>query len=155
MIVYISIMALVLAVIVNMIIIIIVSQKKVASLSAIEHSAIVAFDRMSREIRDADTIDYGKSQTSYPAKLVLDTTDDAGNPKEVEIFLNNESLEITDGSVTGPLVDPDVRVSEFSYFIISENTVEAVKMKLTLEAGENQFQRAETFYSTILLRHVE
>jgi len=155
MIVYISIMTLILVVVINMIIIIITSQKKVSSLSIVEHSAVVAFDRMSREIRDAVSIDYGKSQSSYPAKLVLDTVDEGGVPMEVEIYLENDSLKINDGNISGPLVDPGAKVTDFSFFLLSDGTVEAVKLELTLEAGENQFKKTETFYSTILLRHVE
>jgi len=110
---------------------------------------------MSREIRDAVSIDYGKSQSSYPAKLVLDTVDEGGVPMEVEIYLENDSLKINDGNISGPLVDPGAKVTDFSFFLLSDGTVEAVKLELTLEAGENQFKKTETFYSTILLRHVE
>lgn len=151
MIIYIAIMTLILIVVVNTLTIIIISQQKIGSLRVIEHSAAVFLDRLIREVRDASSIDTVQSQSG---RLILNSTDDDGDPQKVGFEFSNNTLNLTiDGNLIGPIVDPEVKVNDFVFTELNASSTKGVRVVITLEAGSNQSQKAETFYTTAIFRN--
>ena len=154
MVIYISILVLVLVVVVNMTTVIILSQKKVASLRVIEHSSGVSLDRMTREIKDSLDVDIVESVFGvHPGKLVLDTTDLEGNPKKIEFYIDANTLILKDGLTENPLTDAEVSVTNLVFQQVTENRAKAIRMELTLEAGAGEFYRSEDFLAAALIRN--
>jgi type II secretory pathway pseudopilin PulG len=147
MIVYISIMALIMVVVVNTLIVIISTQRDIKNLRAIEQSAISAFDRIIREVRDANSVQ------SASSSLVLNSTDDLGTPITVEFSVNSGVLEFkTDNGTSSPLTNSQVTVVSSTFYHIIEGSDSTVKVEMTLEAGQGQFFRSENFYTSATFR---
>src|SRR3989344_1999518 len=93
MLIYIAILVLMLAVVMNTIVAVTRSERVIKSLRQIEDSAVLAIERVGREVRGADEIDAGSSTLgSHPGRLVLDGLDDAGGARTVEFYLSDGRL---------------------------------------------------------------
>lgn len=154
MIIYVAIMAMILVVIVNMLSVMILSQKKIKSHRIIEHSVNVAFERMTREIKSAESIDFNESVFGgNPGKLVLNTYNQDGGLKQIEFFIENGILKFKDGDLVGPLVDQKSQVANLIFYNLAEGNVRAVRIMMSISAGNGQFQKTETFYTGATIRN--
>ncbi|MFA5933887.1 MAG: hypothetical protein WC795_01535 [Candidatus Paceibacterota bacterium] len=113
-----------------------------------------ALERMSREIRLAKSIDGSNSTLDVsPGVLFLNTTDDAGNTKTVEFYLNNGVLTLKEnGAVSGVLVGQNISVTNLVFRQITTVQGSAIKVELTVQDTRGSAHRTEDFYDTIILR---
>src|SRR3990167_8468141 len=93
MLIYISILVLMLAVVMNAIVAVTRSERLIKSLRQIEDSAVLAIERIGREVRGAESVNTGSSTLgAHPGRLVLEGLDDAGSPRTVEFYLSDGRL---------------------------------------------------------------
>jgi Tfp pilus assembly protein PilV len=157
MIIYIPIMVIIMLAVVNIIISITKSNKFSSIENNIKNSAISGLEEITREIRNAKSIDYNQSVfNSSDGILFLNTLDQNGNIKTIKFYLAGQILKEDVGGVStstgGVLTQKDVKVLSMIFKRIDTLKSKAVKIELVLSGSNNGLIRNENFYSTIVLR---
>jgi len=157
MIIYITIMVIIMLAVVNIIISITKSNKFSSIENNIKNSAISGLEEITREIRNAKSIDYNQSVfNSSDGILFLNTLDQNGNIKTIKFYLAGQILKEDVGGVStstgGVLTQKDVKVLSMIFKRIDTLKSKAVKIELVLSGSNNGLIRNENFYSTIVLR---
>lgn len=120
---------------------------------AIEASAQVGLERMTRDIRNSVSIDAVSLLDVSPGKLVLEKYDSDGNLVTIEFSLVDEKIHVFESGIdTGPLVPDSVRVTNFVFRKIDTTRSSAVKIEMSVESGQGDQIKSKLFYSTIVLR---
>ncbi len=117
-------------------------------------SAQSAYEVMTREIRNATSIDQVQSTFgSNPGVLMLNSTDTAGNAQTVKFFVQNGILNIQRGSNSAfPITLSTASTSVFRVYRISTSQSEAVKVELTASSTIRNVTRTQDFSGTVILR---
>lgn len=153
MVVYISILALIMVVVINMLAAIVQSQRNIKASKRVEESAILGFERMVREIRNAQSVDPTSALGSSPGRLLLNYTDSLGNPRTVEFYLNSGVLTLKeDGVVSGPLSLGNASTTNLTFHMLDSGNSKGVKIKMTVESGQDSALKTMTFYTTAVMR---
>ncbi len=113
-------------------------------------SGITSLERITREIRQAESID---TINTTSTNLVLNGEDESGNPRTVRFTLSDGAINFYEnGNLLGDLTHPDTIISNLSFTRISNTESEAVKIQMTISSDGSNIERSENFYSTIILR---
>ena len=154
MIIYISILVFLLGIIMSITVSIITSQRKVNASRSIENSAMLALERVSRELRAAVSIDIVSSVfDTDPGILVLDSTDEDGNPRTIKFSLSSGAIYLEeDGVIIGPVTQADARVNDLIFRRFTSGVLEGARVELTLESGTSTSYRVNNFYSSSIIR---
>ena len=151
---YISLLTVVLVSTVNMLLAVTQSYRSVKLAQAIERSASVSFERMTREIRQAMSIDsVGSTLGSSPGTLVLRLVDQSGNNHTTTFSVEDGGLILTiDGVEHGRVTSSNVSVLNLVFNRIYTGISEAVKIEMTLQSSQGDLQRSDSFYTTVVLK---
>src|SRR3989338_3004023 len=154
MLIYISILVLLLAVIMNIVVSVVRSGRVIKALRNVENSATISLERLVREIRQAESVNVGSSILgSNPGRLVLEGTDIDGNPRTVEFSLSSWTLMFSENGVElGALSQSDARVSNLVFHRFSGPNSEGIRIETTIESGTSTHYRSGKFYSSAILR---
>ncbi|MHB1330476.1 MAG: PulJ/GspJ family protein [Minisyncoccota bacterium] len=152
--IYASILAILLIVIVNMLISISHSRGRLTSSQSLNTSALTTFDRITREIRSAENVDTTLSTLdSSPGRLVLEGEYEDGNARIVEFYINNGILHISENGVDmGPLNQSNTTITNLVFERSATSSVQAIRTQMTIESGSGETYKSENFYTTTLLR---
>lgn len=152
--VYISILALMLGVIMNVAVPVVRSHRAVKASKSVENSAIVSIERLTRELRWADSIDLPSSVfDSNPGSLVLAGTDADGGPRTVEFYLDSGAILIKENGLDlGQLSQPEAKVTNLVFHLFSNTNTQGVRTDLTVESGTSTHYKSGNFYSSAILR---
>ena len=151
---YIAILVGMLAVIFVIISNVVRSERNLASARTIENSAIFGLERVTREIRQATSVDIVNSVLDVsPGKLVLNSTTSGGAAETVEFSLQNSILRLKiNGVDQGALTEANTRVTRLIFSKLSSPYSVAVRTQVTLESGTSTTYRTSNFYTTTILR---
>ncbi len=154
MLIYIFILILMLGVIMNITISVINSGKIVKALRNIENSTLTSFERISRELRQAESVNLSSSVLSvHPGHLVLVGTDDFGAPRTVEFRLSGNVLMLRENGIdVGALTEPNTRVTELIFRRFVNSNSEGIRTEITLESGTSTSYRSSKFYYSAIIR---
>ncbi|MEX2013413.1 MAG: type II secretion system protein [Parcubacteria group bacterium] len=154
MLVYISILVFMLAVIMDITISMVRSERVIRASRNVENSASIALERIVREMRQADSINTTSSIFgSNPGVLVLQGTDTLGDPRTVEFYVSSETLLLKENGLDlGTLTEADARVTDLVFNYFSGSNSEGVRIEMTIESGESPHYRSEHFYASAILR---
>ena len=158
MIVYISIMVIILIAIVNVVITVTRTNKVSFVEYNIKNSAISGLEEMTKEIRNAKSINYIQSvfSPSTNGVLSLNTIDSLGNNETVKFYLENQILMVDISGVStstgGILTTKDVKVLSLIFTPINTTNSKAVKIEMVLSGSSGGFVKDDDFYSTVVLR---
>lgn len=122
---------------------------------ALLESGTIAMERMSREIRQAESIEIGESSfVISPGVLQLKSTDiENGDPAIVRFETVNQALHLyKDDNDMGNLLDQNISITNLIFRRISSTNSEAVKIEMTLLYDRGQMTKSANFYNTIVLR---
>lgn len=121
----------------------------------IDLSAATVMQRISSEIKAADSVNVAQSNlgtTTAPA-LALDTYTGGGASTIVKFFVSNNLLRVSEGGTDlGPLTASTTRVSRLIFYSITASSSDAVRVELTLQSGTSTTLKTEKFYTTAVLR---
>lgn len=153
--IYIALLVVLFAGIVQAVILLSSSYRNVKTVRSIESSAIMAIDRMNREIRNA--ISVNTAQTTYnssPGSLALVSFDSDGDPLAIRFYISNQRLMLEENGVSlGPLTSADTAVTSLIFRSFSTTTSSAVKIELQLaNASTSSYAITKNFYTTAVLR---
>ena len=120
------------------------------------NSGSIAMERISREIRQAKSIDLVNSQTNGGEVLQLNSTDNSGNNMVIKFIKEGNNLNIyKNGTIVGNLLVQNVIVTSISFDRISttsEAKSEGVKIKIVLQDTRSKLNKTANFYNTVILR---
>ncbi|MDD5357298.1 MAG: hypothetical protein PHS53_04085 [Candidatus Pacebacteria bacterium] len=120
----------------------------------VENSAIDGFERMTREIHDAKSIDIsGSTLNSSPGVLLLNTTNASGATSTVQFFVTSQTLHVKEnGTDQGALTRSSARVTSLTFQRVTTSLSEAVKISMTVESGTSTSYKQASFQDTAVLR---
>lgn len=149
-IVYALIVAILFFVVTNTLIVLMRVYNDSRAVRALQDSGLTAIERISREIKQAKSVDLVQSQFgSHPGVLVLVKEEDDGSQSTVQIKMwNGVSVGLFSDDATGPITNPDVEVAEFMFFRGDTGLSDIVRLQLTLRSRG----RMETFYTSAIVR---
>ncbi len=106
-------------------------------------------ERMSREIRQATSID----TTSTSSNLKLNSTTTAGAAKTIQFVLSGTNLQLWEGNVlTGNLNAPNIQVTSLIFTQITTAKGKAIRVQISVQNTKDKSARTVNFYDTIGLR---
>ena len=154
MLVYVAILAFMLAVIIEVVLSVARSERVMRAVRSIENSAIVSLERISRELREAESVNENLSAFgAHPGILVLEKEGDSGNSVTTEFYLSNGRLMLRENGVeAGALTEAEARVTDLKFYYFSATTSAGVRTEITIESGTSTHYRVEKFYSTSITR---
>lgn len=154
MVVYIAILVLMLGVIMNVTVSVVRSHRAIKASKNVENSAIISLERITREVRQADSINILSSTfNSSPGRLVLDGVDINDNPRTVEFYLDSNAIFLKENGVNlGPLSQPEARVESLIFSLYSDYDSMGVRIEAIIESGTSTYYRSNNFYSSATIR---
>jgi len=153
MIIYVAILSVLTTTVAYSIISMMTSYRELRIVKHIERSGILAMERMTREIREATSIDTGQSTLgSSPGVLQLNAGQ-GGSSRVVKFFVEDGALKVSENDVTqGPLTAERATVTSLIFRQIITSNSDAVRIEMAVEASTTGFSRSYNFYDTIILR---
>lgn len=104
-------------------------------------------ERMSREIRRANSI-----SSISAGNLILNTIDGGGSPQTIQFLLSDGDVQLLEnGVLTGNLNTSNTTVTALTFTQITTTKGSAVRIVLTVDS-KTDTSRSETFYNTVVLR---
>lgn len=153
--VYIGIFIVVLVATLDMLITLSRSFMRVRAYNEVRVSGTNAMERISREIRTANSLDLpGSSLDTHPGDLLLHTTDTGGAAKTVEFYFDSAAKNmgfIDNGIDKGVLTGSSTEVTNLVFRNASTTKGEVVKIEMTIRS-KKLTDIAVKFYDTIVMR---
>ncbi len=157
-IIYFSLLAIISTLVITNIISLFKNYNIVRSNQEIEYNAIAIFDKLTRNVRDAGSINISDSSFSVAQGAVSLSIASTTNPTAsttVKIYLDSNKIKyMQNGVVLGNLSTNAVKVSSFRVYYISASSSEAIKVEMNLEVSPRFASStiSKNFYTTIQLR---
>lgn len=115
-------------------------------------SGINSMERISREIRQADSIDVVNSNLTLGI-LQLNSKDEFNNPVVIKISKDSSLLNIyKDNVLYGNLLSQNIILNNLVFRRIETTESEGVKIEMTITDIRSKNNKTENFYNTIILR---
>jgi hypothetical protein len=120
-------------------------------------SGYTIMERVTREIRNATSVDTANSVFNTVASpcvlqcvLSLNTTDGSGNARTVKFSIVGNSLKLTDaGVVIGNLNGQNISVTNLTFWQVG---TKAVRLSFTIQDTRHSLHPLQSFYDTVVLR---
>lgn len=148
--VYISILTLVLSIIIGSLITMAQIQERVIAGKAVDRSAVVALDRILREVRLSDSIDTVNSVFDVPESVLFVEREGISGP--IKFYVLDDVFYLEKEGSTYQLINEKVVVKNFSVFRIEAGESEAVRVNLVLSYPYSDGSVEQSFYVTAILR---
>ena len=155
MLVYIGILAFLLVVILNILSSLSKYQRVFKASSSVQNSGVLALERITREVRNATSIDVDQSifNTSLGV-LSLNSKDADDNDKNIQFLISTSTIIIKEnGEEIGPLTLSNASVTSLKFFFLNGSTTDAIKTEITIESGTSTSYKSSNFYTTTVLRN--
>lgn len=156
MVVYIGILTIATTLIVNGLLSISRSYRDLRLTKNISTSATSALQRLTYEIRQAQSIDTAQSTfAANPSILTLNSPLSDGIARTVKFSVTNGILRVSvNGVDEGPVTASNITVSNFTLKQVSNALSQGVVVTLGLQGVFGTKSLSETFYTTAVLRNV-
>jgi prepilin-type N-terminal cleavage/methylation domain-containing protein len=149
MLIYIVLLTVIFLLIINTMLSFTSSYREIGALRAADHAGIDAMERMTREIRDAASVDSANSSFNTSSGYL--TLTKSGTTTKFYVQNNYLQMDIN-GSYLGPLTGSSTAVTSLIFNLISTTTSSAVKIDLTVQGISGTVIKTKQFHSTIVLR---
>jgi type II secretory pathway pseudopilin PulG len=154
-IVYLGILVLMLVAVVQSVVLLTSSYRNVKAIRDIEVSGMYIMDRMTRDIRSADSVSTIDSVfNTSPGTVVVSATDSTtGGSTTTKFTVENNMLHVyRNTTLLGPLNRQSTTVTNLAFRRIVTPVSSAIKIELTLSAASTTSPISKNFYNTIVLR---
>ncbi len=147
--VYIAILAFLFFMVVETLTTIARTYRATAVTRSLSSSGMTALDRISREIRDAASVDEVQSIFNInPGKLVL-----IKGATTTEFYVEGGLIRIRENGISkGAITSDSSTTTNLIFRLITTPKSRAVKVEINLESGTSTSLRAANFYNTAVLR---
>lgn len=150
--VYVSLVAFVLVLVAQSVLMLVRTFKEIRSTRDIGNSAIVALDRIAKEVRQADALGTGGVFGTATSKLVLLYSGPPAITMEFSLDSNRSLRLIEDGIDIGALTSAGVSVESFWIDQATTGTKTAFRFVLILKDKRNASSGNVTFYGAASMR---
>ena len=153
MIIYVSILSIISLLAINTILSFGPSYHALLAYRSAENSGIVSIERMSRDIRSANSVNTGNSTLgTSPGVLTLVSTSN-GISTTTKFYLQNNILKVdVNGAYSGPLSLSNTSVTNLVFNLLTSTEGNAVKVDMTVQSTSSPATKTKTFHSTIILK---
>ena len=154
MLIYLSILGAIFTLFTNSLLAISRSYAVLKKLTALDSGAIASMERITREIREATSVDLTQSTLgSNPGVLVLNQVDSFGSTSKLKFSLTNQVLHIArDSTDQGVLLPSSITAPLLIFYSLDSGISKAVKIEMQLRDSEGGATRNQSYYSTVILR---
>lgn len=130
------------------------SYNLINSSASLESVGETALEKMSREIRVANSLDSaGSTLGSSPGVLVLNTKDQTGADLSLKFSLSQGVIHIFEnGTDQGPISTAKASVTGLIFSQITTPNSTGIRIELTAESGTSTTYKTEKFYTTAVIR---
>lgn len=148
MLIYIAVLVFMLVVIIEVVVSIARTDRVIKSARAVESSAVNTLERLTRELRAAESVNIASSTLgAHPGKLVL------SGEKTTEFYLFGERIYLKENGVEiGALTASTTRVTSLIFRRFASSNIEGIRAEFVIESGTSTHYRSETFYSSATIR---
>lgn len=119
-------------------------------------SATALFERLTREIRGAKSVNTSYSTFDSPTGwLTLNTTDSSGAATTVEFYIDiaDNLVKIREGGAAqGAIMTPRTSITNFYLRQLTNTNSDAIKIDATISATRGTITKTRKFYSTVVMR---
>ncbi len=149
-IIYLAIFTTISVLVINSFIIILSSFSVIRSNHSLFDSGSIAMEKISREIRQADSIDIVNTTNEI---LQMNSKDSSSNPVSVKFAKEDNALNLyRNGALVGNLLAPNIKLNSIVFTTFFTTKSEGVKIKMNINDTRNKTEKTENFYNTIILR---
>lgn len=119
----------------------------------IDASTLAAYDRMSREIRNASSVDTADSVlNATPGTLAL-FVGSGGSQIVRRFFLSNGVIQVSDNGVfQGDLTSSEATTTSLIFRVLTATSTKAVRVEMAIAAQATSSIASEKFYDTFVVR---
>lgn len=155
MIVYVSILSIVSFIIVNTLLSLSGSYRKVLVIHAIDNSAIDSMERISRDLRWGTGVDTANS-TFGSGNGALTIVENSGPySTTTRFYLSNGIIKIDiNGVYYGPLTMSNTTVSDLTFTKMDGQLSDAIKVDMTVFATSGPVVKSKKYHTTILMKGI-
>lgn len=152
--IYVGIFSVVSTALITSSIVVISSFHKTRDIRMVLESSTVVFERLTREIRQASSIDIGNSTLgSNPGVLQLNSTNNDGSSRVVKFVMENGVLNLyVNSTLVDNLLGPNTSIQNLIFRRIQTTNGEAVKIEMTMSNNNLTNVISRNFNDTIILR---
>ena len=151
--VYTAVLAIVAGIVVEILVGMTRASARVQLARRINHSAQISLERLTREIRNAQSVNGASSIfNTHPGRLSLTTLNALGLPTTIEFSLTSTTLQVTEGSSVSNLTPKNVDVTNLVFRPFNSTNSQGIKVELELSAAQGRATRTEMFYTGAVLR---
>ena len=134
---YLAFLVVLLGIVISLIVSLSKTYQTIQATKNLESSAVFSLERMTREIKNAVSVNVAQSlfASTTGSVLSLNTTDDAGNPKTVKFYISDSTRALSvdaNGTYVGPLTLSGVKVDELDFRMLTSPNSQAIKIDLGL-----------------------
>lgn len=153
MVIYVALMSIISLLIVNTVLSFTKSYRNVSTLRAVESSALDTLERLSRDVRNATSINDGSSTFgSNPGVLTLIQTS-ATVSTTTRYYVENGVMKVdVNGVYVGPLTTRGTTVQSIVFRKLDNGVSTGVKIDMTVSATSGTITRTKSYHTTILLK---
>ncbi len=153
-IIYATIFSLLAGVVINSFVVTVGSYSDTKTYRDLQESGITSMERITREIRQANSVTVANSNLgTSPGTLELATTDSSGANATVKfVFENNGIFMYKNGTLAANLLGQNVIPTNLIFRRIVTTNGTAVKVEMTLQDNRGKAHKIAKFYDTIILR---
>ena len=153
--IYVSVLLVITFVVVNTTLSFTKSYRELKTSRLVEHSALDAMERMTRDIRGADSVDVANSTlgTSPGVLTIVSTVNSLSTTTKFYVQNNILTMDVN-GVYFGPLSLSDASVTNLTFRRYDSGISESVRIDLTVEASLGPVTKLKTYHSTIILKGV-
>lgn len=148
--IYITILSIMAVLVISIILVIAKSYNNLNTTKSINNSAIVSFERITRDIKLAnDVLVINSVFDTHPGKLVLQA-----GATTTEFYLNQGVLRVKENMTdTGPLTQQKSFIDNLVFRLFDNGVTKAVRIEMTISVAYKGATTTKSFYTTSTLRN--
>jgi len=152
-IIYLSIFTVMSIVVINSFIIILSSFSSIRTNHDLLDSGSMAMERITREIRNAKSIDLTGSNSVFESNSGAIRLKDVDGTSYIDITRSTNFLNLSkNGTLFGNLLAPNIIVTKLYFRHIVTAKGEAIKIEMILQDKRSKINKTANFYDTVTLR---
>ncbi len=151
-IIYLAIFTMISLLVINSLLIVMSSFTTIQTNKILLEAGMNSMERVSRDIRQSDSIDLINSNLSGGV-LQLNTINDSGLPATIKFSDENSKLDLyEDNILSGNLLGSNIFLDKLTFRRINTKESESVKIEMTIHNINSTISKKVNFYDKIILR---
>ena len=153
MLVYVGILVIISLLLINTVFTFSQSYRGLSALRLAEHSGIDSMERMTRDIRQASSVDSSHSTFGGTAGVLTLVSTSGGFSTTTKFYLSNSILKVdVNGVYFGPLSLSSSTVTALTFTLLSSAVSDGVKVDMTVQSTSGVMTKIKKYHSTIILK---